>query len=335
MALKSGSPCRTFPDSLKPMLQILFIPFILFLAMFFGAPAWGLNVNELILKELKDNGTKLDLRHSGAIGDEGAKELAKSQLLKTLRFLGLRAHNIGDAGAQALATSPYLQNLEGLNLFYGTIGPDGANAIASSKNFGHLKYLGLWGNLLGKEGAIALGQSTSLIQLESLDLTGSNIGAEGVRAIAESPTLKNLRELRLRKNQIGDKGAEFLARSRYFRNLEVLDLSENALGLRAMEALAQAGWIGGLKELLLEKNQIGDPGLGELVGRPLSLRKLDLQWNGITLTGARALAASTGLRKLKFLELWGNYIGEDGVRVIKDSENLQQVMTPIYPGDPE
>ena len=115
--------------------------------------AWALNVNELVLKELKGNGTWLDLRYSGTFGEEGTKQLAKSRLLRNLRFLGLREHNIGDGGVKALAASKYLKNLEGLNLFYGKVGPEGAKAIASSENFSRLKYLGLWGNPLGKEAA--------------------------------------------------------------------------------------------------------------------------------------------------------------------------------------
>ena len=61
------------------------------------------------------------------------------------------------------------------------------------------------------------------------------------------------------------------------------------------------------------------------------LKNLDLQWNEITADGASALGNAKYFSNLKILRLWGNPIGEDGVRSIRESEDLKNVTNPIYP----
>ena len=134
---------------------------------------------------------------------------------------------------------------------------------------------------------------------------------------------------------MGTEGVELLASSPYLTQLEILDLSENGVGPGAMKALIASAWIYNLKELLLNKNQIGDEGVKALVSRSLPLQKLDLQWNGITRVGAIALGGAVGMKQLKLLDLWGNFIEEDGVQAIKHSKTLGPVTNPVYPGEPE
>ncbi|MGV9312386.1 hypothetical protein ACWDR0_09320 [Streptomyces sp. NPDC003691] len=70
----------------------------------------------------------LGLRHCG-IGDEGARVLARTPALATLRRLTLDENGIGDAGALALAESPYLAGLEGLGLRWNQLGDRATRAL--------------------------------------------------------------------------------------------------------------------------------------------------------------------------------------------------------------
>ena len=59
------------------------------------------------------------------------------------------------------------------------------------------------------------------------------------------------------------------------------------------------------------------------------LEELDIQWNGITESGALSLANSSGFPRLRILKLWGNEIGEKGREAIETSPNFK-IRNPIY-----
>ena len=63
--------------------------------------AFALDINVLILKDLKQEGKYLKLNHSGMLYDAGIKQLAESKLLEKVETLDLNTHNIGDEGAEA------------------------------------------------------------------------------------------------------------------------------------------------------------------------------------------------------------------------------------------
>jgi hypothetical protein len=98
-------------------------------------PATAYDINALILKDLKQDGTHLDLKNSGSLMYKGAKRLAGYRAVRDLKVLILRQHLIGDPGAVALAASPFLKQLTVLDLFGNHIGPEGVRAMASSPLF--------------------------------------------------------------------------------------------------------------------------------------------------------------------------------------------------------
>ena len=191
------------------------------------------------------------------------------------------------------------------------------------------------GQSIGKRRGSSLGAIDDPVSAFFAGLDPQQHWNRGRAGLAKSQILKNLKELRLGHNQLGTEGVELLASSPYLTQLEILDLSENGVGPGAMKALIASAWIYNLKELLLNKNQIGDEGVKALVSRSLPLQKLDLQWNGITRVGAIALGGAVGMKQLKLLDLWGNFIEEDGVQAIKHSKTLGPVTNPVYPGEPE
>src|SRR5210317_787958 len=124
--------------------------------------AFALDINVLILKDLKEDGKYLKLNHSGMLYDAGIKQLAESKLLEKVETLDLNTHNIGDEGAEALAKSKNLQNLKVLNLFNNQIENDGVKALFESKAYPKLSTISLFGNKIGPKGAEAIAESKTI-----------------------------------------------------------------------------------------------------------------------------------------------------------------------------
>lgn len=75
------------------------------------------------------------------ITDVGAKALANSRAMASLRCLELDAHPIGDEGVVAIAQSPYLRNLERLGLTVKGITVVGRRALEKAEFFPNLMHL--------------------------------------------------------------------------------------------------------------------------------------------------------------------------------------------------
>jgi len=104
--------------------QALMLVFTLaFVWFFYSAIAY--NINEPILNELEENGTRLIFVNTGILGDKGTSRLAKSRLVSDVKHLALWGMKVTDIRVGALAESKYLKNLEVLDLFNNEVGPEG------------------------------------------------------------------------------------------------------------------------------------------------------------------------------------------------------------------
>ncbi|MEN0063370.1 MAG: hypothetical protein AAGA48_14560 [Myxococcota bacterium] len=83
---------------------------------------------------------------SNPVEDEGAKVLATTQALASLRQLFAGYAGIGSPGAIALATSPWLRSLEVLSLRGNHISPNALERLSSSANLARLRTLHAHGN---------------------------------------------------------------------------------------------------------------------------------------------------------------------------------------------
>ena len=61
---------------MKAKLTIMLV--FIFTFVWFCYPAFAYNINELILNELEENGTRLIFVNTGILGDKGTRRLAKS-----------------------------------------------------------------------------------------------------------------------------------------------------------------------------------------------------------------------------------------------------------------
>ena len=77
-----------------------------------------------------------------------------------------------------------------------------------------------------------------------------------------------------------------------------------------------------LQELIMGHNNIGDEGISAIAGAlgNCKINIVDVRWCGITLTGARSLAAAlSSNHTIRELVLWGNPITVDGALLIVKS----------------
>jgi hypothetical protein len=129
----------------------------------------------------------LDLRDN-YLGAPGARLLAESVRLGSLRELNLGRNHLHARGAAALGGARGLSSVTRLELEYNFIGPEGALALAKSAPLRNLHDLGLAYNFLGDSGAGHIA-SGSWPALELVDVGCNEIGTPGAKALATSTTL--------------------------------------------------------------------------------------------------------------------------------------------------
>jgi len=212
--------------------------------------------------------------YGDGIGVEGARALAESPYLRSLRELYLQGGNaLGSAGVVAIAQSPVLASAERLYLMSNDIGPEGAVALARSPYLGNVRQLNLLRNPI-VAGVTALAEHATMPRLRTLYLGGTSMNDAGAIALASAPFLTELRELMLMDNSLGDAAAIALANSPGLARLKELDLNMNVIGDAGALALAASPYLTlpttpqlGMSGLRLHENPIGAAGRQALRAR--------------------------------------------------------------------
>lgn len=179
----------------------------------------------------------LELRQN-ALGPAGARLLAASSKLASLRVLSVLGNALGPKGTTSLAEAPTLQRLEALDLRRNSLGVDGARAVGNA--FPELRVLDLTGNSLGHAGLSALTSGKGLGGLRDLCLQQTSLDDEALEVLAAAPLLAHVRVLNLRSNKITDAGAKALAKSRYAKKLVQVNLNNNQVTPAGKKALAES-----------------------------------------------------------------------------------------------
>lgn len=128
-------------------------------------------------------------------------------------------------------------------------------------------------------------------------------------------------------------GAKVLAKATGLDALRQLDLRHGALGDAGLEALTHAKFLPQLEALHLQANQLTATGLKTLLSLELPhLALLDLRWNVLGAAGAKALAASKVVSKLRHLRLHRADVGEAGVKALALSPQLPSPLRTLWKG---
>ncbi len=281
------------------------------------------------------------------IGPAGVRALAAA-LPAGLEDLELGGNPFGDEGVSVLASSGFTR-LTRLYLDRVGMGQVGVAALADAGWLANVRELCLNDNPVGPEGAARLAASPNAVGVEKLLLMGGGIGDGGAAAFARPARFGRLKELHLGRNGISDAGAAALGACP-ITGLETLGLGENPITVPGLIALLTSASLRRLAALYLPDAQVGglhDPGeflrderdtlkslmlgacplegaaLEAILGLPQlsGLETLDLCNLGGTVTplgpaGARAIASSPYLRRLKTLQLYGHIIGDDGAAAL-------------------
>ncbi|MEZ4238207.1 MAG: hypothetical protein R3F59_19070 [Myxococcota bacterium] len=177
----------------------------------------------------------------------------------------------------------------------------------------------------------------------------SHCGLTGFRTLAESPALTAVRELVLSEVGMdasmydgvpGRHGLDLFVRSPHLQQLRHLDVSRNSLDPSSRAGVTSSSGtppvtgdytddkgallatLADLEVLNVGHCDLGDDQVGSLVSGALSPIALDLTANGITEVGARLLAGSHRLARLKTLILRDNPLDRAGIDKIVSSRRL-------------
>lgn len=192
---------------------------------------------------------------------------------------------------------------------------------ATCASLGGLRDLRVHDEERGDECAEAVARSPFLTQLTHLSLA-SGVTARGASVLASSPSLVSLRTLDLGRNRVGEAGVRALASSPHLQQLAALHLGRNALDAGAVSALSSG--FPALRRLDLDFAGLTGPEVRRLVesGRLAGLRELNLSHNDLGHEGAEALAACADLRSLEVLFLHGCRLDDAAALALLSSPHL-------------
>ncbi len=157
-------------------------------------------------------------------------------------------------------------------------------------------------------------------RIHGLDLDGTT---KHWTKVANSPVLAAIHELELRGNSMADSGLAVLLGSPHLAGLHTLRISRNSLR-RGLEALASASTLPRLRKLELPYNGISLSAILALANWPQSRRltTLDLASNWLSAAEASVVFNSPNLNGLVNLNLTYNRVGDGGARVLASAAHL-------------
>lgn len=232
-----------------------------------------------------------------------------------------------------IANSPKMNNLKTLVLDKITGIEKGIIEIANSPNMFSLQNLSLAGCLHGDDVVFKIVNSPYMSNLISLNVHNCHLGTKAIVAIAESTHMAELKHLNISLNSLDVKAINALAKSYNMARMEYLYLSNCYLEDDSVTALAN-GRMSKLKGLDLGStggifyNSIGNASILALVNSPnfSELEHLDLEDGVFDDTAISAMADGIYLRKLKNLNLSGNWrLTDEGISTIATSLNFKEL----------
>ncbi|MFO0842539.1 MAG: TIGR02996 domain-containing protein [Gemmataceae bacterium] len=188
--------------------------------------------------------------------------------------------------------------------------------LAACPHFGKLRGLSLPGSQIGDTKLAALLRNADLRHADTLDLSGTGAREDSLRAIAtgQFPGLKGL--------NLSGNVMEFVVQQ-LFRDdvpFSLTHLNLGGSGLNSQDLEALFGWAGlaAVEELTLWNNRLGNAGARHLAASPYvgRLRSLDLTFSEIGMRGMQALARAQPLAGLREVRLAYNNILSAGLEAL-------------------
>lgn len=293
-----------------------------------------------------------------------------------LRSLNLSNNALGEKGVRAFGALLRSQScLEQLYLMNDGISEEAAQAVCELiPSTEKLRVLKFHNNMTGDKGALAISEVVKHSPLlEDFQCSCTRVGSEGGIALSEAlETCTHLKKLDLRDNMFGveagvalskalskyvgltevylsylnleDEGAIAIASAlkESAMSLEVLDMAGNEVTAEAAPTIAACiAAKQNLTKLNLAENELKDEGTinisKALEEGHLQLKEVDMSTNSIGTAGARVLARAVVQKPvLKFLNINGNFISDEGIDELKEIfEKIPDVLGSFDENDPE
>ncbi|PIK52516.1 hypothetical protein BSL78_10614 [Apostichopus japonicus] len=256
--------------------------------------------------EDSDSGWDTDLEIEDDVKPDVYDATGKNMYLKACKDIGV------------VPASTFLRHISSpvVNMKHHGLGPKGAKAISMALVTNtSVTTLDLEDNWIeGDGGAYVAEMLKENCYIASLDMSENKLRSKGAKAIGEMLQQNTcLKKLQLRGNEFKDRDARFLTdalKSNYF-----------------------------MKELVLNHNEFGEVG-GEILGevlltvvnpvsnaRKISLKKLDLSWNGFGDEGALAMAEALKFNSsVEWIDLSNNRVTDEGALVLSKGIEVNDVL---------
>jgi len=160
---------------------------------------------------------------------------------------------------------------------------------------------------------------TPLLAVKAININGENLKTL-LRLLSQTHSLD------ISNNALNTEDAQVIAESNYLRKLVRLDISHNKIGSQGAKAIASSKKFM-LQRLNLSDNQILIDSIDTIVNSPRfrKLTFLDLSKNTLGNAGATAIANSVRLRRLRSLNLNETDMGDIGIMEILYKDNLNNL----------
>jgi uncharacterized protein (TIGR02996 family) len=194
-----------------------------------------------------------------------------------------------------------------------------ASGLAACPGITSIRSLALDGSSLTINWFNAFLASEFLDNLQSLDLTRTGMDAERLEAVVGCSRLRNLRALSLANTYLH--GGSFRGLTGRLPRLETLDLSHNRISIFGSPGIEDCPLLSTLRRLILRNNDIGASEVRLLVNSPYlrELTNLVLSDNHIDDGGATAIASTSNLIGIEFLDLSSNQIAAGALALAQSS----------------
>jgi hypothetical protein len=260
----------------------------------------------------------------GSLGGNRIAQLVELCEQEGLKAIDLSMLGLSQGSAEALVESPLMSVLRGLDLQENAIKDSGIEELAKFDGETILETLDFKNCYLSDAPLVKLITAPIASNLRKLQLyNNSYVGEAVIEALADKSCEFSLRRLGLASCNVDDDAVLALMKSRHAVSLVKLDLSYNeGVGDGAATVIARESRR--LEKLHLSNTSVADRGAKALAASPhvSKLRVLGLHWCKVGAEGAVALANSDHLGALEELSLSLNNIRAKGARAFAKTTKL-------------
>lgn len=238
----------------------------------------------------------------------------------SLQVLYVSDRNIGNDGIAAFMRTLCTSHIIELHFFKCNISPTGAMALAEGLLVNNsIRVLSIAENDIGNIGITAIAAGLHRVQINELHLRKCGITADGAKSLGDTLINSRIKVLSIPDNLIGDDGITAIVRA--LNRIEVTELYIGWCGISVLGAILLGECLinSSIKTLSMPENNIGDCGIAAIAGALAysQIHELCVQSCGITDVGVRSLGEALLVNNsIRILYIQYNPITIKGARLL-------------------